>query len=94
MAVSSSRLAVFMTAARVVMGAGHYPSVFPAQVGPKDLLNSTGGAGGYVDAKVVEHLDGPGAHSTGDDHVGPHVADESGHRARLMCAEVWIGYDL
>ena len=67
----------------------HQPGVLPR------FLHHLGadGSGGHVDAEAVEHVDGPWSHSTGDDHVGAQVVDEAGHRARLMRAEVWVGYD-
>jgi hypothetical protein len=78
----------------MVMGAGSHSVVFPAQVRSKHLLDAADGSGGYVHAEAVEHVDGPGPHSTGDDHVGAQTVDEARHHSRPVFAEVWIGSNL
>jgi hypothetical protein len=78
----------------MVMSAGNHSAVFSTQVGSEHLLDAADGSGGYVHAKAMKHVDGPGAHSTGDDHVGAQTVDELRHHARPVLTKVWIGSDL
>jgi len=76
------------------MGAGSHSAVLSAQVGSEHLLDAADGSGGYVHAEAVEHVDGPGPHSTGDDHVGAQTVDEARHHSGPVLTIVWIGSDL
>jgi hypothetical protein len=78
----------------MIMCAWSHSSVLSTQVGAEHLLDRAHGSGGYVHAKVVEHVDGPGSHSAGDDHVGSQTVDELRHHARPVLTEVRIGSDL
>jgi hypothetical protein len=68
--------------------------VFTTQVRSEHLPDAADGSGGYVHAESVEHVDGPGTHATGDDHVGAQTVDELRHHAGPVLTEVGIGHDL
>jgi hypothetical protein len=78
----------------MVMGAGNDSAVLSTQVGSEHLLDAADGSGGYVHAEVVEHVDGPSSHSTGDDHVGAETVNEARHHSRPVLTKVWIGSNL
>jgi len=89
-----SLVSVSSAAVRVVVSTWHHASVFAAQICSEHGANDAHGSGGHVDAEVVEHVYGPGSHSTGDDDFGAQALDETRHFARLMRKKVWIGDDI